>query len=206
MIFYLILLPESVGESWLEATHGERRDSGGPPDPQVWDAGLVAYVPQFGVPLAEAEATFDAAVDVLVEDGPASAYIWPRDGFRVYFSGPATLADAAERLKKWMMVAEESDRFTVQWGDGPRMEVTSAAGPRIVAEAAEVAEDHSIPAMAAYDRRFEVTFDDLNEALDEINTMIEVTLHLQDLTGGHVQRSWNSEVSPPYVDDPADGS
>ncbi len=104
-----------------------------------------------------------------------------------------------------MVVAEESDRFTVQWSDGPQLEVTFDAGPRIVAEAAEVAEDYGIPEMAAYDRRFQVTFDDLDEVLQEINTLIEVNLQLQDLTGGYVKRSWNDEVSPPY-DDPVDGS
>ncbi|MFD6264277.1 hypothetical protein ACFWDK_20975 [Micromonospora chalcea] len=165
--------------------------------------GLVAHVSQLGVPLTEAESRIDAAVDLLLDD-PVSSHLWPRAGFRVYFTGPATLADASQRLKS-MVVAEESDRFTVQWSDGPQLEVTFDAGPRIVAEAAEVAEDYGIPEMAAYDRRFQVTFDDLDEVLQEINTLIEVNLQLQDLTGGYVKRSWNDEVSPPY-DDPVDGS
>ncbi|MFG1741554.1 hypothetical protein ACGFLT_26365 [Micromonospora chalcea] len=165
--------------------------------------GLVAHVSQLGVPLTEAESRIDAAVDLLLDD-PVSSHLWPRAGFRVYFTGPATLADASQRLKS-MVVAVESDRFTVQWSDGPQLEVTFDAGPRIVAEAAEVAEDYGIPEMAAYDRRFQVTFDDLDEVLQEINTLIEVNLQLQDLTGGYVKRSWNDEVSPPY-DDPVDGS
>ncbi|MGC5052377.1 hypothetical protein ACLQ2S_13080 [Micromonospora sp. DT48] len=159
--------------------------------------GLVAHVSQLGVPLTEAESSIGAAVDVLFEEGPVSSHLWPRDGIRVYFTGPATLADAAQRLRS-MVVAEENDRLTVQWDDGPQLEVTFEAGPRIAIEAAEVAEDYGIPEMAAYDRRFQVTFDDLDEVLQETNTLIDVTLHLQDLTGGYVRRSWNDEVSPPY--------
>lgn len=274
MTLDLILLPEPVGQSWLKASDGERKDTGEPSDSQAWDAvvsgvrdvvgevvlgedgpsrtlthqpsgitvryrsgeaavnlpfwhsgadaewlvrtmyrighvvadatGLVAHVSQLGVPLTEAESTINAAVDVLFEEGPVSSYVWPSDGLRVYFTGPANLADAVQRLKS-MVVAEESDRFTVQWSDGPQLEVTFDAGPRIAAEAAEVAEDYGIPEMAAYDRRFQVTFDDVDEVLQEINTLIEVTAHLQYLTGGYVKRSWNDEVSPPY-DDPADGS
>ena len=48
-------------------------------------------------------------------------------------------------------------------------------------------------------------FDDRTEsykkALDEINTMNEVQLTLQDLTNGYIVRSWNGAIDPPH---PAD--
>ncbi|MGC4892869.1 hypothetical protein [Micromonospora sp. DT31] len=165
--------------------------------------GLVGYAPQLGVPLTEAESRVDDTLDALVENDLTC--VWPREGCVVYFTGPATLADAAQCLKH-MEVAEEGDRLTVQWHGGPRMEMTFDAGPGIAAEAAYFAEERGVPELAACDRRFLVTFDDLDEVLDEINTLIDVQLWLQSLTKGHVLYSWNDEVSPPFDDDPIGGS
>ncbi|MCO1616836.1 hypothetical protein ACGFKZ_26050 [Micromonospora tulbaghiae] len=273
MSFDLILLPEPVGQSWVDALKAERKDTGESPDPQAWDAivagvrdvvgevvlsedsrsralthkpsgltvrylsgeatisvphwhmgaeaewavraayrighvvadatGLAGYDPQLGLPLTGAESKVDDAVAIYADADTETAHLWTRDGFRVYFTGPFTLADAAQRLSE-MVVTKESDRFTVRLGDGPQMELTFDEGSRIRFEAIELAEDYGIPEMAAFDRRFEVMFDDIGEVLDDFNTLFEVQVHLQDLTGGYVMRSWNGEVSPPYVDDPAD--
>ncbi|NJC13849.1 hypothetical protein F4558_003675 [Micromonospora profundi] len=274
MSFGLVLLPDPIGPSSLEASGGERENTGEPSDPQAWDAivagvrdilgevvlgqdgptrtlihqpsgiivrhrsgeaavdlpcwpdhetdatwlveavyrighvvedatGLVAYAPQLGVPLTEAESRVDDALDALTESDLTC--VWPRDGFAVYFTGTATLADAAQCLKR-MVVAEESDRLTVQGPESPPMEVTFAAGPGISHEAAFFAKKSGTPEMATHGRRFLVTFDDFEEVIDEMNTLIDVSLHLQDITRGYVVRSWNREVSPPFDEDPTDGS
>lgn len=158
--------------------------------------GLAGYDPQLCLPLADAESRVEAAVAVFDGARLTLSQFMDTEHFHVYFTGQATLADAARRLSS-MVVAEEKGRFTVRWSDGPEMLVTFDAGPQVAAEAAEVADAYDLPEMAAFDRRFEVSFDDLAEVLDEINTLIDVQVHLQDLTGGYVVRSWNQEVSPP---------
>ncbi|MEU6073480.1 hypothetical protein [Micromonospora sp. NPDC047074] len=158
--------------------------------------GLAGYDPQLGLPLVDAESRVEAAVAVFDGARLTLSQFLDAEHFHVYFAGQATLVDAVRKLSS-MVVAEEDDRFTVRWSDGPEMLVTFDAGPQVAAEAAEVADAYDLPEMAAFDRRFEVSFDDLDEVLDEINTLIEVQGHLQDLTGGYVVRSWNGEVSPP---------
>jgi len=54
-----------------------------------------------------------------------------------------------------------------------------------------------MPALAGLDRRFEVGFDDLYTVLDEINTFIEVSTSLQDLTEGYLVLPWNDTVQAP---------
>jgi hypothetical protein len=157
--------------------------------------GMAAYDPQLELPLAQAQTRRDAAVAVFDQAAEALAQLAGGEGFEVYFTGDFTLADAARQLKS-LVVAEEQHRFTVRWGeDGPPMWVTFAAGPEVAADSDGLAETYGIAELAGHDRRYQVTFDDLGEVLDDINTMIEVQLGLQELTGGYVVRSWNSEVS-----------
>jgi len=46
-------------------------------------------------------------------------------------------------------------------------------------------------------RPAEIGIADLDEVLDEINTLIEVQCTLQDATSGYLFNSWNGEVSGP---------
>jgi hypothetical protein len=63
-------------------------------------------------------------------------------------------------------------------------------------EAIEIGEgtDYEI-AMGDCDARFEVSFEDLDEALDEINTMIEVQVGLQEVCDGILFLTWNGGLS-----------
>ncbi|MET7470512.1 hypothetical protein ACFYON_00615 [Micromonospora sp. NPDC005686] len=171
--------------------------------------GLAGYDPQLELPLADAESRIEAAVAVFdraaldlsqLQAALDLSQLLDVEYMHVYFTGQATLADAARQLDT-MPVAEEDGRLTVQWADGPEMRVTFNAKPEVAAEAAELADEYALPVMRTFDRRFEVTFDDLDEVLDDINTLIEVQGHLQDLTGGYVVRSWNRQVSAPYSND-----
>jgi hypothetical protein len=75
--------------------------------------------------------------------------------------------------------------------------VWPSAEPHVRVEATELAEAHGVPALAACDRRFEVSFDDLELVLDDYNTMFEVQTILQELTGGYLHLAWNGELLPP---------
>ena len=123
--------------------------------------------------------------------------------FQVFFTGPTTIGDAAQALSRKMHVVEDENGFTVRWPDvtEPELVVGLSAEPHIAVEAAEIAGYRKIDAFKAFDRRFEVYIDDLDKALDEINTMNEVQLTLQDLTNGYIVRSWNGAIDPPHQAD-----
>lgn len=163
--------------------------------------GLAGYDPQLGLPLAEAQSRVDQATVVFDQAAATLAsYLaeQPEEHFHVYFAGATTYAEAARALAEVVEVVDEGERLRVQWDpEGPAMWVTYSAGPEVAADAARLAEIHRLPELAKADRRFEVGFNDLDEVLNEINTLIEVQVTLQDLTRGYIARSWNPEVSPP---------
>ena len=68
-------------------------------------------------------------------------------------------------------------------------------GPREAAEigAGTAHED----ALRGCDARFEIGIDDLDAALDEINTLIEVQSALQDASRGFLFLPWNGNLSEP---------
>src|SRR5262245_27382193 len=86
-----------------------------------------------------------------------------------------------------LCVRREGDSLAVRWdqGKGPVLTVGLVGGEVIRQEAEEIGEGtpHAA-ALSGCDARFEISFDDLDEVLDEINTLIEVQCTLQDATGG----------------------
>jgi len=118
----------------------------------------------------------------------------------MYFAGSATLADAAKAFsERGLEVTDPGDGWLrVSWfKDGPCLRVRLNTGPYVGRRATVIAEAAEQPGMADLDRRFEIHIDDLDDALDEINTLIEVQVTLQELTGGYMWNSWNEEVQPP---------
>lgn len=157
--------------------------------------GLTAFDPQLELPLSEAQARPGDAVAVFEHAAQALSEFDAGDYFEVYFTGAFTLADAAQQLKG-LVIAEDEHRLTVRWADdGPLMWVAHATGPQVAADSDELAQLHGEPELAGHGSRYEVTFEDLDEVLQEINTLIEVQLNLQELTGGYVARSWNGEIT-----------
>ncbi|QEG29595.1 hypothetical protein GobsT_43930 [Gemmata obscuriglobus] len=77
--------------------------------------------------------------------------------------------------------------------------VRLAAGPHVAAEATEIGEGtpHEA-AMRECAARFEISIDDLDAALDEINTLMEVQGALQDASQGFLFLPWNGSLSKPW--------
>lgn len=118
--------------------------------------------------------------------------------FLVYFSGDATLDDAESALRKaGLAVHRTEDTLEVRWGTGPTMWIGLSTEPHVKLEALEVAEMKTVPELERCDRRFEVAFDDLDEVIDETNTLAEVQIVLQDLTQGWITMAWNDFVMLP---------
>ncbi|UYZ63946.1 hypothetical protein [Hymenobacter weizhouensis] len=124
----------------------------------------------------------------------ATAFIWFRSpGF--------TLEQAQAALHEHRLtVRQEADMLLVHDGGGPQYRVYLDRGPVVETQIAELA--HATPyasRLAGYDQWLEVAIDDLDEALDEINTLIILQGTLQDATQGYLYLDWNGEISPPYA-------
>lgn len=121
----------------------------------------------------------------------------------VYFraAGGVGLAAARDALREaGLEVNEAGDGLLVSWDDGPVLRIVHNTAPDVAAEAAALAETAGEPPVGMCDARFEIAIDDLDEVLDEINTLIETQSTLQHLSRGYVSNSWNDELLLPDDD------
>ena len=125
----------------------------------------------------------------------------------IYFNDPAHDLDAAESalLDIGVDVARDGESLQLSGEDLPSFAVRLLSGPQIAAQAQDIAARWGAAtpegqALSGCDRCFLVAIDDFDEALDEINTMMEVQAALQDLTSGVLFLSWNRQLSLPYSD------
>ncbi|ALN55874.1 hypothetical protein GLE_0516 [Lysobacter enzymogenes] len=95
-------------------------------------------------------------------------------------------------------VAAAAQGLQVRWDeDGPVLRIAFVHGAQVAREAAAIAAGGGYAdALRGCDARFEIAIDDLDEALDEMNTLIEVQTTLQEGTGGFLFNDWNGELSP----------
>ena len=121
----------------------------------------------------------------------------------VFFeSGRCDLDGAIDALvRRGLSVDRSGDRIAVTWPgvpDSPRLVVILVTEPFVLTEAAEIGEgtEHA-DAMRRCDARFEIVIEDLDAALDEINTLIEVQATLQDASRGYLFNDWNGQLSEP---------
>jgi hypothetical protein len=127
-------------------------------------------------------------------------------GCMVYFRPGACDLDAAARSLAGygLTVSRRGDELTAGRPDIPEFpnrwfRVRLAAGPHVAAEAAEVGEGtpHAV-ALRECGARFEVAIADLDAALDEINTLMEVQGALQDASHGFLFLPWNGNLMEPW--------
>lgn len=109
------------------------------------------------------------------------------------------LENAADALRsRGLVVDSQANALKVTWGDGPQLRVHFARGAEVRQEAEDIGAGTRYTEMfKGFDSRFEISFDDLNAVLDEINTLIEVQICLQQATGGFLFNSWNGQLTPP---------
>jgi hypothetical protein len=119
----------------------------------------------------------------------------------VFFrSGASDLDAAAGALTKYQLtVARQGDQLIVSRSDSPQFRVRLATGESVRAEAAEIGEGTAHErAMRGCDARFEIDIDDLDAALDEANTLIDVQGALQDASQGFLFLPWNGSLTEPW--------
>ena len=122
------------------------------------------------------------------------------DGFQVYFRASACDLKAALRsLAGYGLKVQPREGYvTVSRRGSPVFDVRISAEPWVRSEAAEVGEGtpHAA-ALRECDARFEVSIADLDAALDEINTMMEIQWALQEVCGGFLFLPWNGNLVGP---------
>jgi hypothetical protein len=117
---------------------------------------------------------------------------------KVFFpAGPVALDEAARLLRdRTLRVARTGDQLSVGWDGGPLLRIRYARGPSVLEEARRIGgPTRHAAAMHACDARFEITFDDLNAVLDEVNTLMEIQMTLQEATGGLLFTAWNNVLT-----------
>ena len=113
--------------------------------------------------------------------------------------GTCDLDAVARSLAEYgLTVAHHGDHLTAGWPGGPQFRVWLDVGEHVRAKAAEIGEGtpHEA-AMRECDARFDIGIDDLDEALGEINTLIEVQSAVQDASQGYLFLPWNNNLSEP---------
>jgi hypothetical protein len=107
--------------------------------------------------------------------------------------------DAARILiDRGLSVTRRDDELSVRWDDAPELRVVLVQDRYVRDEAEEIgAGSPHADRMRSCDVRFEILIDDLDEVLDEINTLIEVQATLQNATDGFLFNTWNGHLSPP---------
>jgi hypothetical protein len=116
----------------------------------------------------------------------------------IFFPSSACDLAGAERalVAAGLPVARRDGALVVRRPRSPEYRVRRVAGAMVRAEAAEIgAGTPHAAAMEACDARFEIAFDDLRAALDEINTLMEVQGALQDASQGFLFLPWNGKLS-----------
>jgi hypothetical protein len=123
------------------------------------------------------------------------------DGCLVFFQPGACDLDAAvNSLAGYGLTVNRcGDELTAGRPGSPQFRIVLSAEPHVAAEAAEIGEGtpHA-SAMRECGARFEVGIDDLDAALDEINTLMEVQGALQDASRGFLFLPWSGELSEPW--------
>jgi hypothetical protein len=111
--------------------------------------------------------------------------------------------EAAERslLGYGLTVTRKDDTLIAGWPGSPQFRVHLVVGELVRAEATEIGKGTPYEAaMRECDARFEIGIDDLDEALDEFNTLMEVQGALQDASQGYLFLPWNGNLSEPWHD------
>lgn len=123
----------------------------------------------------------------------------PKHMSMIYFRSSGYDLDAAGHsfITHGLSVSHDNQELTVRWGDGPTLRIRLSTAAVVQQEARELSKRNSdTSAIRDCDVRFEILIDNLDEVLDEINTLIEVQATLQDATNGFLFNTWNRRLSP----------
>ena len=118
----------------------------------------------------------------------------------ILFHNPNFGLDDAYKIlsERSLEITREDDVLLVQWYGGPLLRVRLARGADVQNEATHLGKGTLYASsLDTVDAQFEITFDNLDDVLYDINTLIAVQATLQDATNGFLYNTWNQKLSPP---------
>lgn len=120
----------------------------------------------------------------------------------VFFkSGSSDLGSAEKHLVNYgFNVQNKSDHLEVENNSKLVFKVFLVAESFVLEEAKEISSNTEYASnMGQCDTRFEVIIDDLDIALDEANSLMEVQGALQDASQGYLFTPWNGNIGEPWL-------
>src|SRR5262245_733879 len=135
--------------------------------------------------------------------------VLPRNWCLIFLRDPRGKFTSARMRKALraagLTVSGKSEPFAVDWGTGPSMLVSIQRGPEIETIVRGLVgqrrQYHDF--IPGCDTQIKIELDDVDETLDEINTLITVQSALQDATNGLIYTSWNQNFGAPRQPTPA---
>lgn len=124
------------------------------------------------------------------------------DSCMVCFQSEACdLEGAIKSLESYRFsVVRKDEELIVNRGDGLQFKVILSNADHVQEEANEIAEGSEFSSeMSKCNARFEIIIENLDAALNEINTLMEVQGALQDASKGYLFLPWNGKISGPWV-------
>jgi len=121
---------------------------------------------------------------------------------RVFFpSSACSLQGAADSFDEYGFDVERTQESLIAGRPGtPCFVVTLVVGEEVLEHARKIGEGTAhAQSMASCNACFEILIEDLDEALDEINTLMEVQGALQDASGGFLYLPWNGNLCEPWT-------
>jgi hypothetical protein len=100
-----------------------------------------------------------------------------------------------------LTITRQGDRISAGRPGSPQFSIRLVTGELVRTEAVEISKGTAFEvALRECDARYEIGIDDLEAALDEINTLMEVQGALQDASRGFLFPPWNGSLSEPWVE------
>lgn len=117
-------------------------------------------------------------------------------------SGTCDLDAVARSLTEYgLTVTHHGDHLDTGRPGSPQFHVRLESGEPVRTVAAGIGAGTPHEAvMRECDARFEIVIDDLDEALDEFNTLMEVQGAVQDASQGYLYLPWNGNLAEPWRD------
>jgi hypothetical protein len=103
-------------------------------------------------------------------------------------------AAAVLREANFDVEAAPEGGFAARWFDGPMLQLRAGKIAEVRSAIVRITSATLPLTVAAFDACIAVSFPDLDDALDEINTLIESQSQLQAASGGAVFLEWNGNL------------
>jgi hypothetical protein len=116
----------------------------------------------------------------------------------LYHDSSIGIDEAAAAMPRNLTVERRGDVLHVRWTADSEHEIRIRAVSGVSARDGRVRWHRTLPEeVALFPRAFEISFDDLDAALDDINVLIDVQCTLEDLTAGACYNTWNRNLTMP---------